>query len=230
MELLGLIVAIYAGARKAIVKEPLKGKVDIALEKTNNLILSISHKESKELLDFLLRISKKTVFFILVLGISLILLESFFHTEFTLTNTFTKFFALPFFISGLLFLALEWIKNHKKSLKSHFLNPFSIFLAIAPVLIYIISYLANTNMYSELFGSFIGGNIIAIQILWVTTMFLVQYFILSVISLFVYYISMLTIVLIAAQIKLIHKYINEHLLDIFFIIITLGLAFFKILL
>lgn len=226
--IVGFLIGIYWFARKTVKNEPLKSQLDNVFDKTNKKLSLYKNQKPKLLLDILLKISNKGIFYSLILlALSLLFPEN-------IERILILLFSPIILLSMLLSFSISWIQHHKKTLKEYFLNFQMLGLLFSPLIFYYIGkYPINPtidiNDIFKPFGFLISKiGIFKFQLIWLFLVAILLYVGALIIASPIY-ITLYTLIITTAYcIKIIEKHIDKHILDVIVTIIALIITFMKI--
>jgi len=226
MVILGVIIAIYVFARKAVINEPFKGQIDLALANVNNYLSTIKSVKPSFILNSLSKLAMKIVIYSLFL---FILILTVFPKNIALK--ISTLVSVVFVFSMLLNFSVDWNQKHKKSVKELFFNIQSIILILAPTLICLFDFLVGTNYYDfffkDLFSIIKTESILVVQLIWLLFFSIFIYLGFWIVAIPIYFTLYVLILLFTLTIRLIEKYIDIHILDAIIAILTLFCVFLK---
>lgn len=223
LTILGIFIGLYTFARKVIKNEEPKKTIDKILDKTNKKLSIYKDNKPYEILNLVYKYSIKVIAYTLIfITISYILPEKIY-------SKLILFLSPIFVIAIILSFSIKWIQNHKKALKEYFLNFQMICILFAPIILHFLNNYLNFEFKENLFlfENIININIYYFQLIWIVFIILLFYVGGFVIAIPCYLILYSLIYISAVIIRIIEKYIDQHILDALIGIITLIIIIIK---
>lgn len=219
------ILALYAFARKVVINEPLKTHLDSCFEFVNKKLYVYTGTEPQIVMQTLAKVSLRTAKYSFI---SLVLIMILFSDkiEGILFRLILPVLVTSFFLN----LSINWIQNHKKTFKEHFLNIRAFCFLFSPSLIYFVGHVFAIEEFNKFFDYIPWGNIkfniVYFQVIWFAMIFIITYLGALLIALPIYIFLYTIIISFAVFIKIVSSY-NRHLLDGIAGLATLIVAFYK---
>lgn len=228
MIIIGVIIAIYVFARRAIKNDPLKGQIETALNSVNNYLSLIKRESPYLILDSLSKLALR----ILILSIIAFILVSAIPLPKEIIFSIKTLVSVIFIFSLLLNVTIEWNRRHKKSVKEVFLNMYSIFLISVPSFLYLLDFLINSNFYNHVFHDLFliikTESILVIQLIWAFCLTAIIYAGYWIITFPIYFLLNIMVVTASYTISIIEKYIDIHILDAIIAMLVLIFTIYKV--
>lgn len=210
--IIGILFAFYKFATKAIVNDPLKGQIDLAIKDANGYLVMIKDVKPSETLADLSKFSTKMILFSVsaFIIINLLLPKG-------VVNDLNK---LTLGIAGtsiLLKLSIDWIQEHRKSIKEIFFNIQNIGLLFAPLIVYSLGSLLQMSSYDKDFeylrSQINTGNILIIQLYWFLTLVIIVYFGFWIIAAPIYFMLRIFIFICSLALRKIDKHVDHNIIE-----------------
>lgn len=225
LTILGIIIALYTFARKVIKNEEIKNQIDQVLDKTNKNLSIYKNNKPYKILNLIYKFSIKLIAYTLIF-----ITISYFFPE-KIYSKLILFLSPIFVIAIILSFSIKWIQNHKKALKEYFFNFQMISILFAPIILHFLSNYLNFDFKETIypFQNIIDKiNVYYFQLIWIVFVIISFYIGGFVIAIPCYLILYSLIYLSAIIIKIIEKYIDQHILDALIGILTLLIVIIKI--